>query len=141
MVFAFGVGIMQIIRCLCVDTSSEDPMWFPYNAGSGNPDAVMKYIWANYRDESFITQFLSLHLMRHWKLFKLLDEEKEPALAVDAIHNERGYGEIRRSLARQYDVGWTEPDIQVVAVDMRSEEHTSELQSLMRITYEHFYLK
>src|SRR3546814_3733828 len=105
--------------------------------------------------------------MRHWKLFKLLDEEKEPALAVDAIHNERGYREIRRSLARQYDVGWTEPDIQVVDVDMagdrhlklehavtngillaqsdaeqvRSEEHTSELQSLMRISYAVFCLK
>src|SRR3546814_13561281 len=61
--------------------------------------------------------------MRHWKLFKLLDEEKEPALAVDAIHNERGYREIRRSLARQYDVGWTEPDIQVVDVDMGGDRH------------------
>src|SRR3546814_12616739 len=61
--------------------------------------------------------------MRDWKLFKLLDEEKEPALAVDAIHNERGYREIRRSLARQYDVGWTEPDIQVVDVDMAGDRH------------------
>src|SRR3546814_9138985 len=61
--------------------------------------------------------------MRHWKLFKLLDEEKEPALAVDAIHHERGYREIRRSLARQYDVGWTEPDIQVVDVDMAGDRH------------------
>src|SRR3546814_12492425 len=68
---------------LCVDPTAEDRMWFPDIAGSGNPDAVMKDIWANYRDESFITQFLSQHLMRPWKLFKLLDEEKEPALAVE----------------------------------------------------------
>src|SRR3546814_6076706 len=40
-----------------------------------------------------------------------------------AIHNERGYREIRRSLARQYDVGWTEPDIQVVDVDMAGDRH------------------
>src|SRR3546814_7513812 len=104
--YALGFGIMQDIIRICVDPTAEDRMWFPDIAGSGNPDEVMKDIWANYRDESFITQFLSPHLMRHWKLFKLLDEEKEPALAVDAIHNERGYREIRRSLARQYDVGW-----------------------------------
>src|SRR3546814_7131114 len=40
-----------------------------------------------------------------------------------AIHNERGYREICRSLARQYDVGWTEPDIQVVDVDMAGDRH------------------
>src|SRR3546814_15960693 len=75
---------MQDISRICVDPTAEDRMWFPDIAGSGNPDAVMKDIWANYRDESFITQFLSPYLMRHWKLFKLLDEEKEPALAVEA---------------------------------------------------------
>src|SRR3546814_10838106 len=102
---------------------------------------VLKHIWANYRDESFIALFLSPHLIRNWRLFHLVDDEDEPALRVDAIHNERGYRKVRRALARQYDIGWQEPDIQVVDVDMRSEEHTSELQSLMRISYAVFCLK
>src|SRR3546814_18319460 len=79
---------------------------------------VLKHIWANYRDESFIAQFLSPHLIRNWRLFHLVDDEDEPALLVDAIHNERGYRKVRRALARQYDIGWQEPAIQVVDVDL-----------------------
>src|SRR3546814_10516350 len=84
---------------------------------------VVKNIWANYSDESFIAQFLSPHLIRNWRLFHLVDDEDEPALRVDAIHNERGYRKVRRALARQYDIGWQEPDIQVVDVDMAGDRH------------------
>ncbi len=37
---------------------------------------------------------------------------------MQAIHDERGYRKIQRALARQYDVAWTLPDIQVVDVDL-----------------------
>jgi spore cortex formation protein SpoVR/YcgB (stage V sporulation) len=37
---------------------------------------------------------------------------------VAAIHDERGYRRVRRALARQHDVGWLDPDIQVVDVDL-----------------------
>src|SRR3546814_561800 len=56
-------------------------------------------------------------------MFKLTDHEKDPALRVDAIHNERGYREIRRALGRQYDIGWQEADIQIVDVDMAGDRH------------------
>ena len=79
---------------------------------------MLKDVWANYRDESFVAQFLSPHLIRKWRLFKLDDRESEPMLRVDAIHDERGYRKIRRALARHYDIGWQEPDIQIVDVDL-----------------------
>ena len=62
-------------------------------------------------------QFLPLALLTPvagW----VADREKDPTLKVDAIHDERGYREIRRSLARQYDISWQEPDIQIVDVDL-----------------------
>src|SRR3546814_16631617 len=62
-------------------------------------------------------------LIRNWRLFHLVDDEDEPALRVDAIHNERGYRKVRRALARQYDIGWQEPDIQVVDVDFAGDRH------------------
>jgi stage V sporulation protein R len=37
---------------------------------------------------------------------------------VAAIHDERGYRRLRRQLARQYDVGWIDPNIEVVDVDL-----------------------
>ena len=57
-------------------------------------------------------------LIRDWRLFHLLDDNKEPELRVDAIHDERGYRRIRRAFARQYDIAWLDPDIQVVDVDL-----------------------
>jgi stage V sporulation protein R len=103
---------------LPADPTEEDRNWLPDIAGGGDIEGTLKHIWANYRDESFISQFLSPRLMRSWRMFKVADREKEEAMKVDAIHDERGYREIRRALARQYDISWQEPDIQIVDVDL-----------------------
>jgi spore cortex formation protein SpoVR/YcgB (stage V sporulation) len=80
---------------------------------------VLRNVWANYRDESFITQFLSPRLMRRLRLFHLHDDPAETAgIRVDAIHDERGYRRVRRELARQYDVGFIDANIEVVDVDL-----------------------
>src|SRR5262249_45794400 len=76
-------------------------------------------IWANYRDESFIGQFLSPRLMRQMRMFHLHDDPSESAgIRVEAIHDERGYRRIRRELARQHDIGWIDPNIGGVDVDL-----------------------
>lgn len=116
--YALGFGIMADIERICVAPTEEDRVWFPEFAGAGDPGEVLKQAWANYRDESFVAQFLSPHLIRKWRLFKLDDKEQQPTLRIDAIHNERGYREIRRALARHYDIGRQEPDIQIVDVDL-----------------------
>jgi stage V sporulation protein R len=51
-------------------------------------------------------------------MFRLLDDTSDPTLLVDAIHDEQGYREIRRSLARSYDPAESDPDVQVVDVDL-----------------------
>ncbi len=81
--------------------------------------AVLRDVWANYRDESFISQFLSPRLIRSLRMFHLHDDPAETAgVRVDAIHDERGYRRVRRELARQYDVGFIDPNIEVVDVDL-----------------------
>jgi spore cortex formation protein SpoVR/YcgB (stage V sporulation) len=113
-----GYQMMDDIARICVSPTEEDRQWFPEFAGGGDAEGTLRHIWANYRDESFISQFLSPRLIRSWRLFHLADREKEPSLRVADIHDERGYREIRRMLARQYDLSWQEPDIQVVDVDL-----------------------
>ena len=115
--YALGLGIMQDVERICLDPTQEDREWFGDIAGSGAPMDVLKDIWANYRDESFIAQFLSPRLIRELRLFKILDHEGESDIRVDAIHDERGYRRLRRALAREYDIGRQEPDIQIVDVD------------------------
>jgi spore cortex formation protein SpoVR/YcgB (stage V sporulation) len=116
--YSLGFAMMQDIERVCTQPSREDREWFPDIAGRGDATAVLRDIWANYRDESFIAQFLSPHLIRQWRMFHLVDDPDAPELRVEAIHDERGYRRIRRMLARQHDIAWGDPDIQVTDVDL-----------------------
>jgi stage V sporulation protein R len=116
--YALGFGMMQDIARIVTEPTAEDQQWFPAIAGAGDEMAVLRDIWANYRDESFILQFLSPRLIRHFGLFHVLDDANEPNLRVEAIHDERGYRRIQRALSRHYDVSYSTPDIQVVDVDL-----------------------
>ena len=117
--YALGFAMMQDIERIVTDPDEEDREWFPDIAGTGDAMKVLRDIWANYRDESFISQFLSPRLMRKLRMFHLHDDPEQTAgIKVDAIHDARGYRRIRRELARQYDVGYIDPNIEVVDVDL-----------------------
>src|SRR3546814_9839402 len=51
------------------------------------------------------------------------------------------YAEFEGGLRRLHKLGFVEPEEVVEILHLRSEEHTSELQSLMRISYAVFCLK
>jgi spore cortex formation protein SpoVR/YcgB (stage V sporulation) len=116
--YALGFDMMCDIARIAWEPTEEDRLWFPEIAGRENEMAVLKDVWANYRDDSFIAQFLSPHLIRKWRLFHIADEEGAPKLKVESIHNERGYHDLRRNLAADYEVGRHTPDIQVTDVDL-----------------------
>jgi spore cortex formation protein SpoVR/YcgB (stage V sporulation) len=117
--YALGFAMMQDIERVVKNPDDEDREWFPDIAGKGDEMAVLRDIWANYRDESFIGQFLSPRLMRQFRMFHLHDDpEQREGILVDAIHDFRGYRRIRRELARQYDVGFIDANIEVMDVDL-----------------------
>ena len=119
--YALGYAMMEDIKRICEDPKPEDRDWFPDIAGCGDWRGVLKHAWANYRDESFVQQFLSPNLIRRFKLFVLADESEAPHYTVNAIHDERGYRAVREAVAKSYDLGILEPDIQVVDVDLRGD--------------------
>jgi spore cortex formation protein SpoVR/YcgB (stage V sporulation) len=117
--YALGFAMMQDIERIVTKPEDEDREWFPDIAGVGDPIGVLKHVWANYRDESFVSQYLSPNLMRRWRLFQIFDEGQAATdLKVQSIHDERGYRQIRRALSRQYDIATLDADIQVVDVDL-----------------------
>jgi spore cortex formation protein SpoVR/YcgB (stage V sporulation) len=116
--YALGFAMMQDIQRICVAPTAEDREWFPDLAGREDWRGALRDIWANYRDESFVRQFLSPHLMRKFKLFVLGDKASEKEYRIEAIHDSEGYRKVRNALAESYDIGSQEPDIQVIDVDL-----------------------
>ncbi|MCE9524044.1 MAG: SpoVR family protein [Alphaproteobacteria bacterium] len=116
--YALGFAMMSDIKRISEEPTQEDRDWFPDFAGKGDWRDVLKHAWANYRDESFIQQFLSPKVMRDLKLFAVRDKTEDPIYTVSAIHNEPGYRKLRTSLARLYDLSTHQPDIQVVAANL-----------------------
>ncbi len=55
------------------------------------------------------------------RLFVLTDESDDPFYEVGNIHDDRGYRHVRQSLARGYDPGIADPDIQVVDADLKGD--------------------
>ncbi len=115
--YALGFAMMSDLERMAYNPTDEDRAWFPDVAGCGDGVGALRQIWADYRDESFISQYLSPRLMRQFRMFRLLDDPAHPSILVDAIHNEQGYRRVRRALARDYDMGRSDPNIEVVAVD------------------------
>jgi spore cortex formation protein SpoVR/YcgB (stage V sporulation) len=118
--YALGFAMMEDIKRIAENPTAEDKDWFADFAGCGDYMAVLRNAWANYRDESFIEQFLSPHLMRKLRLFALHDKAGAGAYEVTHIHDERGYRDTRAALARLYDVALCDPNIQVARADLQS---------------------
>jgi len=122
--YALGFAMMRDIRRICEAPDDEDKYWFPDIVGK-NWLEVLKFAMANFKDESFIAQFLSPRLMREFRLFSVLDDDRQEHLEVTAIHDEAGYRALRRALAEQYNLGSREPNIQVYSVDRRGDRSLS----------------
>jgi spore cortex formation protein SpoVR/YcgB (stage V sporulation) len=116
--YALGYAMMRDIKRICLEPSDEDMYWFPDFAGNQDPLGTLREAWANYRDESFVLQFLSPKVMRDFRLFHLKNDADSPTMRVEAIHDEQGYRKVRRALALQYDVSQQDPDIQVTDADL-----------------------
>jgi len=119
--YSLGFAMMRDIERICLAPTAEDRDWFPDIAGRNDAMGVMRQIWADYRDESFISQYLSPRLIREFRMFRLVDDPAEADLRVDAIHDERGYRRVRRALAREYDLSRIDPAIEVVGVDFEGD--------------------
>ena len=118
--YALGFAMWTDIRRICENPTREDREWFPDVAGSDWRE-TFDFAMRNFKDESFIAQYLSPKLMRDFRLFAVLDDDTKAKLKIDAIHDEQGYRQLRLKLSDQYNLGSIEPNLQVWNVDLRGD--------------------
>ena len=118
--YALGFAMFTDIRRICENPTEEDKEWFPDIAGSNWLD-TLHFAMKNFKDESFISQYLSPKVMRDFKLFAVDDDDHHNYVEVDAIHNEEGYQAIREKLSSQYNLSNNEPNIQIWNVDLKGD--------------------
>lgn len=118
--YTLGYSMMQDIRRICERPGGEDYELFPDIAGSDWLE-TLDFAMRNFKDESFIAQYLSPQLIRELKLFSILDDDEEDEYEISAIHDDHGYQRIRQALVDQYNIGSAEPNIQVYDVDLRGD--------------------
>jgi stage V sporulation protein R len=118
--YCLGYHMYQDIRRICENPSHEEKKDFPLLA---NTDwlSSLDHAMRNYKDESFVSQFLSPQLMRDLRLFMLTDNDQEPEIFINAIHNEKGYQDVREALSSQYNLGSLDPDIQIFSIDLEGD--------------------
>ena len=118
--YALGFDMFTDIRRMCENPTNEDRQYFPHLVGQPWLATCLDAV-RNYRDESFISQFLSPHLMRKWGLFEISNTESHDYVEVSGIQNERGYNRIRQTLSAQYSSTSQQANIQVVNASLKSD--------------------
>ncbi len=110
--YTLGFSMMQDLRRICESPTAEDRTWFP-DIVDTDWRQTLDFAMRNFKDESFINQYLSPRLMRELRLFAIADHAEESELVVDSIHDEQGYKRVRTLLANQYARENRLPNIQV----------------------------
>jgi stage V sporulation protein R len=113
--YALGFAMFTDLRRICEKPDAEDREWFP-DLVDTDWRAALDFAMRNFKDESFIAQYLSPRLIREFRLFAIADRTEHPTLEVDSIHDERGYR--RTQTARPQHAQETRvPDIQISRFD------------------------
>jgi stage V sporulation protein R len=128
--YALGFALFADLRRICETPDAEDRKWFPEIAGS-DWRKTLDFAMRNFKDESFISQYLSPRLMRKFHLFAVADHADEHMLRVDSIHDEHGYLRVRKLLAQQHAQEIRVPDVQVARFD-RDGDRSLTLRHLRR---------
>lgn len=116
-VYSLGFRMFQDIERICMEPTDEDREWFPDFAGNGKWLETVTWAMENFRDESFVLQFLSPKVIRDYKMFKFEDLTESDVVTITDIHNNLGYANIRQELARMFDISELLPNLQVTKVD------------------------
>ena len=116
--YTLGFNIFYDLKRMSLNPTKEDLEWFPDIAGKKNWEENFRWIVENFKDDTFVLQYLSPKVIRDMKLFEISDDWGSNVYEVSSIHNEKGYKKVRQTLSEFYNRSRYVPDIQVYDVDI-----------------------
>ena len=117
--YALGFAMFNDIRRICTNPTREDEEIFPHLVGKDWLDICLDGV-ENFRDESFVIQFLSPELIRKWRLFEIEDKGGEEHYKINHIQDLRGYNKIKESLSKHYSLANLQPNIQIIDANLKT---------------------
>lgn len=100
--YYLGLRIFQDIKRICTNPTDEDKQCFPTLVNTDWVQAV-NYAATNFKDDSFVYQYLSPKLVRDLKLFTITGKEEDPKYRITSTHSREDFKIIRAALAEQYN--------------------------------------
>jgi stage V sporulation protein R len=111
--YALGLAAWNEIKRVCEQPTAEDREYLPDIAGK-DWLATFHDIMQNYRDESFLLQFLTPKLVRDFRLMNIQAREGVDYWTVNDTAAPESFKTIRSQLSAQYRLESTMPEISVV---------------------------
>lgn len=118
--YALGFAIFRDIKRICEKPTEEDKKWFPELIDMKWQSAI-KYAATDFKDDSFIQQFMSPKIIRDFKMFEIKYDSKGDAFFVEDIHDDRGYKTVRNHLSELYNRINYVPQIQITGHDKKGD--------------------
>ncbi len=116
--YKLGFEVFNEIKRICENPTAEDKFLFPDLIGKNWVDEV-HFAAANFKDESFILQYLSPKLVRELKLFKYEDDSTKPFYEIKAVHSDEDFKEIRKELSNHYNLFNHLPFVYIEGADLK----------------------
>ena len=116
--YALGFAMMRDIKRICTEPTEEDRDWFPEIAGNGDADGDAARGLGELPRRELHPAVPEPEADPRLPPVRGQRRRQGPRHAVDAIHDEQGYRDVRRRLSRHYDVAAQDPDLQVTDADL-----------------------
>lgn len=120
-VYALGYAMFRDLKRICLEPTEEDIKWFPDLANTEDWVTAIQDIAFNFKDESFILQYLSPKVIRDFSFFSVLDDEKSGDYEITGIHDDEDIYHIRQRLSDDFNIGNRIPDIEVTSANLQGD--------------------
>jgi stage V sporulation protein R len=127
--YYLGFNMLMENKRICQEPTKEDEKYFPSMVGT---DWLKQHHFAirNFRDESFVMQYLSPAMVRKERMFVFEDNADNPNFKITSIQNERGFEGIRSALSDRYKLSNFFADIQVIDADLKGDRTLTLLHTI-----------